>query len=456
MGKTESLFYGACTIDNYGTIMEVDRFVAEALDAKADAIIGRDIISFFPDYSLDELYLRNEQYSIRLLQSRGMIALTTFDILDGKVYFKIVLMHMDSLHQLFQQIDDSKFADEAVRLLTPELLTPSGMQLMSEHFAANGVVITDSKEMKELFGLMERTAPTSAVLMLRGETGVGKSMFARMIHNMSKRKDGPFIEVDCGTINDNLIESELFGYEKGAFTGADTKGHAGMIELADGGTLFLDEITEIPFKLQQKLLQAIQEKKVCRVGSNRFSDVDFRLISATNRDIEMLVEQNRFRKDLYYRINVIPMHIPPLRSRESDIIALTMYFMRMNNEKYSTIKSFSKEAMQALCRYDWPGNVRELENFVERMILTSTGAVIEKDELPIALLEHDMRTVKEDGSLRCMMEAYERKIILDAYSKYQTSVSVSKALSISQTSAAQKIRKYRFSEQAQSAGAENR
>jgi transcriptional regulator with PAS, ATPase and Fis domain len=383
-----------------------------------------------------------------------MIALTTFDTLEGKVYFKIILMHTGSLHQLFQWIEDNKFTDEAMRLFTPELCASSKTQLMNERFAENGVVVTDSNEMKELFDLMGRTAPTTAVLMLRGETGVGKSMFARIIHSMSRRKDGPFIEVDCGTIHDNLIESELFGYEKGAFTGADTKGRAGMIELANGGTLFLDEITEIPFKLQQKLLQAIQEKKVSRVGSNRFFDVDFRLISATNRDLELLVEQNRFRKDLYYRINVIPMHIPPLRSRESDIIALTLYFTRMNNEKYSTIKSFSKEAMQALCHYDWPGNVRELENFVERMILTSTGAVIEKDELPIALLEHEMRIVKANGSLRRMMEAYERKIILDAYSKYQTSVNVSKVLSISQTSAAQKIRKYKSPVQTPDAGAD--
>jgi transcriptional regulator with PAS, ATPase and Fis domain len=297
--------------------------------------------------------------------------------------------------------------------------------------------------MRNLFNLIERTAPTDAVLLLRGETGVGKSMFARIIHDISERRNGPFIEVNCGTIHNNLIESELFGYEKGAFTGADTRGRAGMIELATGGTLFLDEIAEIPIDLQQKLLQAIQEKKVSRVGSNRYAGVDFRLISATNRDLEKLVEQHRFRQDLYYRINVIPMNIPPLRSRESDIIELTLHFTRLNNKKYDTIKSFSKEAMQALCHYNWPGNVRELENFVERMVLTSDGAVIERTELPIALPEHDTRVEREASSLRQIMEAYEKKIILDAYSKHKTSVYVSKALSISQTSAAQKIRKYR-------------
>jgi transcriptional regulator with PAS, ATPase and Fis domain len=266
---------------------------------------------------------------------------------------------------------------------------------------------------------------------------------------MSKRSEGPFIEVNCGVIHGNLIESELFGYEKGAFTGADAKGRAGMIEIANGGTLFLDEIAEIPIVLQQKLLQAIQEKKISRVGSNKVVDVDFRLISATNRNLEALVEQNLFRRDLYYRINVIPMCVPPLRSREGAIVELTLHFMRVNNKKYSTIKSFSKEAMQALCNYDWPGNVRELENFVERMVLTSGGAVIERDELPIALLESDTQAGRESGSLRRIMEAYEKKIILDAYSKYKTSVHVSKMLSISQTSAAQKIRKYRKDAQRQ-------
>jgi transcriptional regulator with PAS, ATPase and Fis domain len=330
-----------------------------------------------------------------------------------------------------------------INLFSQSLFTQDKPEWVGEHFEKSGVIATNSDEMSALFNLIKRTAPTDAALSLIGETGVGKSMFARIIHSISERKNGPLIEVNCGTIHSNLIESELFGYEKGAFTGADTKGRAGMIEMANEGTLFLDEIAEIPLGLQQKLLQAIQEKKVSRVGSNQSFSVDFRLISATNRNLEKLVEQNRFRKDLYYRITVIPVYIPPLRSRENDIIQLVLHFTRVNNEKYGTIKSFSKDAIQTLCHYYWPGNVRELENFVERMVLTSNGAVIERAELPIALLEHEARTESKGSSLRQIMEAYEKKIILDAYSKYKTSVNVSKALSISQTSASQKIRKYR-------------
>ena len=446
-------FYGTCIIDNCGVILVADRFVAESFDIGNEAMIGRSVTAFFPDNSLDEFYVQNERYNIQILQSRRMMAFTSFDVFDKNVCFKIILLHMEPLYKLFRRFDDDAFADETAHLFSRTLSARNEAGRTSARFVENGVVATDSDEMKALFDLIEKTAPTDAVLLLTGETGVGKTMFARIIHNISKRKDGPFIELNCGTIHGNLIESELFGYERGAFTGADARGRAGMIEAANGGTLFLDEITEIPIGLQQKLLQAIQEKRICRLGSNRYIDVDFRLVSATNRELEKLVEQNRFRRDLYYRINVIPMNIPPLRVRENDIVELILHFTRRNNEKYNTIKSFSKEAVQVLCRYEWPGNVRELENFIERMVLTSRDAVIEREELPLALLEHDMRMEREGGSLRQMMEDYEKKIILDAYFKYKTSVHVARKLSISQTSAAQKIRKYRAGSQKRAANA---
>jgi TyrR family helix-turn-helix protein len=434
-------FFGMCVIDNRGAILNADRFVTEALDMNCEAIIGRNVTAFFPDYSLNDLYAQNERCNIQILRSRRMMAFTFFDMPHKRVCFKILFLYMETLYNLFRRLNDG--VDETARLFSRALAAREEANRIGGPFAKNGVVATDSDEMKALFSLMEKTAPTDAVLLLTGETGVGKSMFARIIHSISRRKDGPFVEVNCGAIHGNLIESELFDYEKGAFTGADVRGRIGRIEAADGGTLFLDEITEIPIELQQKLLQTIQEKRISRLGSNRYIDVDFRLISATNREIEKLVEQHRFRRDLYYRINVIPIHIPPLRARKNDIVELVLFFTRGNNEKYSTIKSFSKDALQTLCHYDWPGNVRELENFVERMILTSRDTVIERDELPLALLEHDMRAERDGASLRQMMEDYEKKIILDAYSKYKTSVRVARKLSISQTSAAQKIRKYR-------------
>ena len=233
--------------------------------------------------------------------------------------------------------------------------------------ATSTSLIFKSASMQRLWTLMQNTANTKANILITGETGVGKSAVAKAIHAMSSRADGPFIEVNCAVLHENLIESELFGYEKGAFTGAASGGKIGKIELAQNGTLFLDEIGELPPHIQSKLLQLIQEKTIERLSGNKRIELDFRLLVATNRNLEEAVQRGLFRSDLFYRLNVIRIHIPPLRQRREDILPLAHQFLARFCGEYGKALTFSPRLLTFLERCDWPGNVRQLENLVERL-----------------------------------------------------------------------------------------
>ena len=223
--------------------------------------------------------------------------------------------------------------------------------------------------MQEVLDLVRRVAPSDATVLLRGESGTGKELIAKAIHYASARRNGPLVKVNCAALPETLLESELFGHEKGAFTGAFAM-RKGRFEVADGGTLFLDEIGDLPAHLQAKLLRVLQEKEFERVGSNRAITTDVRIITATHRDLEQLMREGSFREDLYYRLNVVTIILPPLRERRQDLPALVEHFLRKFAEKNGkTIQGFSREARDALLRYDYPGNVRELENLVERAIV---------------------------------------------------------------------------------------
>ena len=221
--------------------------------------------------------------------------------------------------------------------------------------------------------------------MITGESGVGKDVIAGAIHKASARGEGPFIKVNCAAIPETLLESELFGYEKGAFTGANTTGRQGMFELAEKGTIFLNEIGELPFHLQPKLLRVIQDKEVIRVGGSEAVKLDVRIIAATNKDLELMVKEGTFREDLYYRLNVVPIYIPPLRERKEDIPHLILHFMNKYNLKYGQNKKISSKAVDYLTDWPWPGNVRELENVIERLIVMVTDDIIQIEDLPASI-----------------------------------------------------------------------
>ena len=221
----------------------------------------------------------------------------------------------------------------------------------------------------------------STVLIL-GESGTGKELIAELVVQNSPRKNKPFVQVNCGAIPENLVESELFGYEKGAFTGADTRGHKGLFETANGGTIFLDEIGDLPLHMQVKLLRVLQQKKIKRVGGTQQIDLDVRVIAATNKNLEEMVKNGTFREDLYYRLNVVSLNIPPLRERVEDIVPLVNHFLAVINQKYQTNKSFLYDTIDAFENYSWPGNVRELENVLENLVITTPGDVIALKNLP--------------------------------------------------------------------------
>jgi DNA-binding NtrC family response regulator len=247
-------------------------------------------------------------------------------------------------------------------------------------------IIGESSEIMKVLDLVQTVAPTDTTVMIRGESGTGKELVARAIHNRSPRKYFPLVTVNCGAMTETLLESELFGHEKGAFTGAQYR-RKGKVELADGGTLFLDEIGNIDTKTQMDLLRVIETKQFTRVGGSDVITSDFRVICATNKNLELAVKDGSFREDLFYRVNVFPIYIPPLRSRKGDIAKLAHFFLdkytRAMNKK---MDGFTRDAMLALKGYDWPGNVRELENAIERAVVVSGGPMIEKEHMPLQAL----------------------------------------------------------------------
>ncbi len=288
-------------------------------------------------------------------------------------------------------------------------------------------IVGTSKAMQNVFSLVEKVADSDSTVLITGESGTGKELIAHAIHYASDRKDGPFIPVNCAAIPEELLESELFGHEKGAFTHA-IKTRIGRFELANKGTIFLDEIGEMPPSLQVKLLRVLQERKFERVGGVKTISVDIRVVAATNQDLEEAVKKGRFREDLFYRLNVIPINVPPLRERRSDIALLAKHFLsRYCQGKRKGVKGITDEALDILSRYDWPGNVRELENIIERMVILSNGDMITKDDLPSQIIEKAAGAVglaslsdsamefPEEGlSLSQAVSELEKKLILMA------------------------------------------
>ena len=250
-------------------------------------------------------------------------------------------------------------------------------------------IIGQSAPMRGVYDVIEKVADTPSTVLITGESGTGKELIARALHQNSSRKDKPFVSVNCAAIPPDLLESELFGYEKGAFTGAVTS-KPGRFELADGGTLFLDEIAEIPVSMQVKLLRALQEQQFERVGGIKTISVDIRLVAATNRDLKTRIADGDFREDLYYRLNVVHVHLPPLRDRPSDIPLLVEHFIRKFNAKLGrAVTGFEQEAMAQLLRYGWPGNIRELENVVERCVIFAEDGDVEIQHLPAEIRDSE-------------------------------------------------------------------
>src|SRR6202790_3560216 len=279
-------------------------------------------------------------------------------------------------------------------------------------------IIGRSGPMQEIFATITRVAPTRATVLLCGESGVGKDMIARAIHHHSPRDGRPFVKINCTALPENLMESELFGYEKGAFTGANlTK--PGKFEQADTGTVFLDEIGDVPTSIQVKLLRILQEREFERLGSNKTRHIDVRVLAATNVDLRAALEQGTFREDLYYRLNVLPINIPPLRERKEDIPYLAGHFVKkLKNDLGTPVQSISEAAIQRLLEYHWPGNVRELENAIERSLVLANGAVLDAADIRLDLSPKPRMAVADSFLPEGMtLDQYEQNIIREALNR---------------------------------------
>lgn len=308
----------------------------------------------------------------------------------------------------------------------------------------NNNIVGRSYNLYAVLNKLNKGAKSDIPILLLGESGVGKSLFAKYIHDASLRKNKPFISINCASIPDNLIESELFGYVPYAFTGASPKGKKGLVEIADGGTLFLDEIGELQPNIQVKLLDFLENQRFTSVGGLESKTVDTRIITATNKDLEKLVKENRFREDLFWRINGITQTIPSLRERKSDILPIAQYYLNSHNQKYQKDKMFSSEVIDIMLHYDWPGNVRQLKNAVEYMAVMNIGNMITKDKLPEQLLAFSKSEMphKKKVAFDEMVEQHKKEIIQNYYNFTENIGEMAALLGISQATAYRLVKKY--------------
>ncbi|WP_317855278.1 sigma-54 interaction domain-containing protein [Chakrabartyella piscis] len=302
-------------------------------------------------------------------------------------------------------------------------------------------IIYASKKMDLLYQHMIKIAKTDATVLVLGETGTGKNLIARAIHENSERKNEPFISVNMASLSPSVMEAELFGYSKGSFTGALASGKKGILEAANGGTLFLDEVGEIPYELQAKFLHVLQDKTILPIGSTESIQLNIRIICATNRNLPELAEKGLYRDDLYHRMSVFKLLIPPLRERAEDFKPLAEYFLQLLNKKYNKNVVFSTEAYEILKKHTWKGNVRELANVIEFSVVMADGKEIQMEDLPdeFADVAEEKLVATEDISLKDMVAELEERVIMEAYNEYKSSRKVAKKLDISQTKANQMI-----------------
>jgi two-component system nitrogen regulation response regulator NtrX len=315
---------------------------------------------------------------------------------------------------------------------------------LREELKRTGEIIGNSPIMQELKKQIEVAAPTDGRVLITGENGTGKELVARQIHLNSKREQGPFVEVNCAAIPEELIESVLFGHEKGAFTGA-IQTRRGRFEVADGGTIFLDEIGDMSLMTQAKILRTLQENRFERVGGSETREVDVRVIAATNKDLEVEMAEGRFREDLYYRLNVIPIYVPPLRQRREDIAPLLEHFLERASVQSSGLKkSLSPKALERLAAYPWPGNVRELQNIVERLVLMSPGPTIDVGDLPTQIAHPDREKLLrglESEKLSDARAAFEREYLLEKLRANQWNISrTAEVVGLARESLSRKLR----------------
>lgn len=446
---------GIILTDGIGTVIMTNQRHQDYSDIPAEEIIGKNI-QFYVDNKvmsksstlqvlktgspviMEEVLHRGEK------NQRSIIVRSIPILEDGGIRYVITYLYdISEKKTLMKEIEDARRQNIEYELM---LVKINGLE--KTH------LIYKSKVMEELTAQARKIADTEATVLITGQSGVGKGVLARYIHDNSDRSQKPFFTINCGAIPENLMESELFGYENGAFTGASSGGKAGLLESADKGTVFLDEIGDMPYNLQVKVLRALQQEEFFRVGGVTPVKVDVRFITATNHNLSKMAQTGKFRKDLYYRINVISLYIPPLDERPEDIPVMAEYFLKKMNLRYDTKKSLSKTALTRLMKTTLPGNVRELENRIERSVLLSPSDLIQPEDLfdetdpasvsPPADAAIQPCSVNGKINLKQYLENEERSLLQATAQKYKTTAMIAKMLGIDQSTAWRKLKKYKI------------
>ena len=407
--------------DGEGRVLKVNKAYEEMSGIKGEEILGSNV---------KELEGKMISYSASLITIRSGKPMTieqTFYRTGRKAYISSTPIFDDNgnIVMIVSNTRDFQMIEDLRRELSQKneqvLEYEERMKTIAQQNVNQSQLLVNDPKMYDTIYKALKVSDKDTTVLIQGETGTGKEMLANFIHQNSLRKDKIMLCLNCGAISKDLIETELFGYVGGAFTGGLPKGKPGYFEIADGGTLFLDEIGELPFNVQMKLLRTLQEKEIIRVGAGKPKKVDVRVIAATNRDLMKMVEQNEFRADLYYRLNVVNIEIPPLRERKQDIIPLADLFLKRFNDKFKTNKSLSAYSYKMLEDYEWPGNVRELKNTIEKMVILSdediiSAADIEKQESRFTVEHSEIETV----NLKEILEQIELQYINDYYGAYKT------------------------------------
>jgi PAS domain S-box-containing protein len=436
--------------DREGYTLRVNTMYEKLIGLKKEDLIGRRVQDLVKegvfDVVLNPQIVKTGQpaTSVQTTKKGQKLILNGHPIFDayGNVTLVVTFVRdVTVMSQLREQIVSQKKLLEQFRTSVQYIIEES-----IQKFPMNGF---KSREMARLNKLIEKIAATDTTVLVLGETGVGKEFFARSIHRASPRGDKTFFKLDCTTIPENLIESELFGYVSGAFSGANIKGKPGLCEMADQGTLFLDEIGELPLGMQVKLLRLLQDQEIMPVGSTRVKKVDVRIIAATNRDLEKEIEQGHFRNDLYYRLRVTALSIPPLRERREDIMPLAHYFLEKYTAKYRKERRFGSEIEGVFTAHRWPGNIREMENLIESLVVTCDRPVIETADLGSCMLSEAgdrKRNLFESidtrhKSLKEIVRDLEREILNGALEVHGSMARVAEILKIDRSTIFRKLRR---------------
>jgi PAS domain S-box-containing protein len=419
--------------DNNFRLLYINNACQRHYGLKKDEMIGKNYFDFIKEdywYPMLLPYVYKEKVPIMSTQKTHI----------GTTITSIVIPIFDEEGEIEYVVSSIRDGVENIHYLGVDEIERKRYE--ERHFSTSSMKYK-SDLMKETMELAYKLSEVNSPVVISGESGVGKTMLAREIHNNSDRKDMPFIVVNCGAIPKDLMESELFGYEEGSFTGAKKQGKAGLFEAADGGTLLLDEISELPYLLQSKLLQVVQEKEFLPIGSNKTKKVDVKIIAATNKDLKKLVSAGSFREDLYYRLSVFEINIPPLRDRKQDIEIFAFYFLNQFNSMYKKNHQLSKEVLDIFMQYSWRGNVRELSHLIERLVVTVSDFIIKPFHLPNTLFEISNQANSSGAdSFDEIVDEFKKNLIVDAYKKLKSSRRVAKELKISQSKASRLIKQY--------------